>query len=132
MKRRIFAVLLMALMLSAVSMPIVASAIDLGNIIVQPQATAYVDGGLVGLGGNQHYLWIYVNGNEGEYKTGTSTLYRQKTDGSWEKITSVSASGYSDEVENKRYLTLTSGYYKVTASATTSTGSGTVNRYYNI
>lgn len=131
MKRRIFAVLLMALMLSAVSMPIVASAIDLGDIIVKPQASASVSGGLVSRGGNQHSLWISVSGAY-EYKTGTSTLYRQKSDGSWERITSVSVTGYSERIENSIVLTLTSGYYKVTSSATTPTSSGSVNSYYNI
>lgn len=125
MKRRIFAALLMVLMLSAISMPIAAMAFD-----VQPYASAIVDGGLVSLGGNQHYLWIYVSGSY-EYKTGTSTLYRQKS-GAWERITSVSVAGYNEQLENKVYLTLPSGYYKVTASATTPTSSGTVTNYFNI
>lgn len=125
MKRRIFAVLLMALLLSALSMPIVASAFD-----VQPYGAAIPAGGLVSLGGNQHYLWISVDGFY-EYKTGTSTLYRQKGSG-WERITSVSVAGYDEELENRLYLTLTSGYYKVASSVTTPTSSATTYSYYNI
>lgn len=125
MKRRIFAALLMVLMLSAISMPIAAMAFD-----VQPYASASISGGLVSLGGTQHSLWISVRGVY-EYKTGTSTLYRQNGS-TWERITSVSVAGYPERIENSVVLTLPSGYYKVASSGTTPTSSGTVYSYYNI
>ncbi len=124
MKRRIFAVLLTLLMLSALSLPIVASAID-----VQPYGAVSADGGLTSAGGNGHYLYIYVFGGS-EYKTGTSTLYRYE--GGWKKVKAVTVSGYTNELEKDVYITLSSGYYKVQVSATTGDGSYSYPVYYNI
>lgn len=126
MKRRIFAVLLMVLMLSALSMPIVASAID-----IQPYASASIAGGLVNMGGGKHALWVSLTGIY-EFKTATSTLYRQTSSGGWERITSVSTSGYEARIEASKIISLTSGYYKVASSGTTQTSSGTIYNYYNI
>lgn len=125
MKRRIFAVLLMVLMLSAISMPVAAMAID-----VQPYGAASADGGLASAGGNKHYLYIYVSGSS-EYKSGSSTLYRNNN-GAWQRVTSISISGYSYELYNDVLLTLSSGSYMVTVSATTSNGTFSFPVYYNI
>ena len=116
--------LLFTLMLSALSMPIVASAIEM-----QPFGAASADGGLTSAGGNGHYLYIYVFGGN-EYKTGTSTLYRY--DSGWKKVKAVTVSGYSQELEKDTYTTLSSGYYKVEVSATTGDGSFSFPVYYNI
>ena len=125
MKRRIFAALLMVLMLSAISMPIAAMAIDM-----QPYGAADADGGLVSAGGNKHYLYIYVFGGS-EYKSGSSTLYRNEN-GTWQRVTSISVSGYTRELYNEVLLSLSSGYYRVTVSATTSNGTFSFPVYYNI
>ncbi len=125
MKRRIFAVLLMVLMLSAISLPVAAMAFD-----VQPYGAGAVAGGLTSAGGNGHYLWIEVTGDS-SYKTGVSVLYKYNS-GRWESITSVSTQGYSTYLYNSKYITLTSGSYKVVATVNTNIGSSSDTEYYNI
>ena len=125
MKRRIFAALIMVLMLSALSMPIVASAFD-----VQPFGAGSGDGGLTSAGGSGHYLWIEVTGDS-SYKTGVSVLYKYNA-GKWQSVTSVSTAGYDVYLYNSKYVTLASGSYKVVYTVNTSLGSTSNTNYYTI
>ena len=124
MKRRIFAVLLMVLMLSAISLPVAAMAFD-----VQPYGAGTASGGLT-TNGSGYYLWIKVTGDT-SYKTGVSVLYKYNA-GRWENITSVSTQGYDVYLYNQKYLTLSSGSYKVTYTVNTNLGSSSNDVYYNI
>ena len=124
MKKRIFAVLLLSVLLMMAADPTLA-------IVVRPNASSDVDGGLVYVGGTTHILWASGMGVV-EYKTVTASLAKYSA-GVWYPIDSVQNSGTTATVDASKNTTISSsGSYRVIATCTTSSGTSTRTRYYTI
>ncbi|MEL7657824.1 MAG: hypothetical protein AAGU75_18170 [Bacillota bacterium] len=124
MKKRLLAVLLVAMILAATVAP--ASAIE-----IQPYASVIVDGGLVHISGSTYRLWSSAFGISGEYKSTSATLYKWLNN-KWTYQTTVYEDGYTDEVTAEKNVSLTAGDFMVNLTATSSNGTATRTRYYYI
>lgn len=124
MKKRLLAVLLVAMILAATVAP--ASA-----LVVQPYGSVSVNGGLTHNSGSTYTLWSIATGIAGEYKSTTATLYKW-LDNSWTYQTTVYKDGYTQEVTAQKSVSLTAGDFKVILTATTSNGTASRTRYYYI
>lgn len=123
MKKRILAVLLVAMILAATVAP--ASAIE-----IQPYGAVSVNGGLAQISGSSYRLWSSANGIY-EYKSTSATLYKWLNN-QWTYQTTVYADGYATEVIAQKNVTLSAGDYMVNLTATSSNGTATRTRYYYI
>lgn len=122
MKKRVFAVLLLGVMLIMAAQPVQA-------IAVQPYASTNAQGGLVHVSGSTYILWGSGTGIA-EYKYVTASLYVNK--GGWQFVTAVSNSGYTQSVNASKNVVLSSGYYEVVTTSVTSTGTSYGYSYWNI
>lgn len=124
MKKRILAVLLVAMIMIATVAP--ASA-----IVIQPYSTPSVNGGLLHDSGSTYILWSTATTATTEYKSTSATLYKY-INGTWSYQTTVYKDGYTLQVKAEKNVTLAEGDYMVNLTATTSNGTAIRTRYYYI